>query len=67
MKTFGSCSHILKHQSGGRYWPKAALYFHNIDQFGTSAFRPEAAIKLILTKGAANDPNRPVANALIQR
>jgi hypothetical protein len=46
-----------------RYWPKAALYFHNIDQFGTSAFRPEAAVKLILSKEAANDPKRSVMHS----
>ena len=36
--------------------PEYPQDFHNFDQLGTSAFRPEADIKLILVKRSANDP-----------
>ncbi len=39
-----------------RYWPKADPIFREFDQFGTSAFRPEADIRLNLPKRSANDP-----------
>ena len=39
--------------------PEYPQDFHKIDQLGTSAFRPEAAIRLELAKEAANDPKRP--------
>ena len=43
--------------------PEYPQDFHKIDQLGTSAFRPEADIKLILVKRSANDPKRtsPIA------
>jgi hypothetical protein len=46
-----------------RYWPKADPIFHKIDQFGTSAFRPKAAVRLSLVKRAANDPYRTFPDA----
>jgi hypothetical protein len=38
--------------------PEYPQDFHKIDQLGTSAFRPEADIQLILVKRSANDPKR---------
>ena len=35
-----------------------AQNFHKNDQLGTSAFRPEADIRLDLLKRSANDPKR---------
>jgi hypothetical protein len=36
--------------------------FHKIDQLGTSAFYPEADIRLILVKRSANDPKQTLDN-----
>ncbi len=42
-----------------RSWPKADPIFRDIDQIGTSAFRPKPDIRLDLVKRSANDPKRP--------
>ena len=39
--------------------PEYLQDIHKIDQLGTSDFRPEADIQLILVKRSAIDPKRP--------
>jgi len=51
-------------------WRKADIQgtaqdFHKIDQLGTSAFRPEADIKLELVQRSANDPKRTSTGQLV--
>jgi len=41
--------------------PEYPQDFHKIDQLGTSAFRPEADIRLELVQRSANDPKRTFA------
>ena len=47
--------------------PEYPQDFHKIDQLGTSAFRPEADIELILVKRSANDPKRTLWVLIFRR
>ncbi len=62
LKTAGFCW-LERPLSGKADIQGTAQNFHKIDQLGTSAFRPEADIRLVLSKRSANDPKRP--NAIV--
>jgi hypothetical protein len=51
------CCNDRLNQQGKADIRGTAQTFHKIDQLGTSAFRPEAAIKLELVQRAANENN----------